>query len=132
MQLLRKKLKSNTNHTYLWVHLTLDLIESYAVIDKAGIRNTTARLPQRVDEAYEKLLSRSPDLQQAKKFLRMVVAAERPLKLEEMALASALRYLWSYDELNIEKLEPEQFRIYILHVCGLLVMVEDLKIYLLH
>ncbi|KAF4620145.1 hypothetical protein G7Y89_g14675 [Cudoniella acicularis] len=45
--------------TYLWVHLTLNLIESDINIDKTGIVEATSYLPETVDEAYERILSRT-------------------------------------------------------------------------
>ncbi|KAK4210289.1 hypothetical protein QBC37DRAFT_35880 [Rhypophila decipiens] len=129
---LQEKLTSNPNRTYLWVHLTLDLIKRHIIIDKAGIRKATSHLPREVYEAYEQLLARSPDRTEAKKLLHMIVAAERPLTLREMALASAVGAHGSYDALKHELLGPERFRDHLLHLCGLLVIIEDSKIYLLH
>ena len=39
------------NRTYLWVYLTLDLID--IDIDKTGIVKVISQLPKKVDEAYE-------------------------------------------------------------------------------
>jgi ankyrin repeat domain-containing protein 50 len=51
--LLLRELMRVPNRTYLWVHLTLDLIESDIDVDKIGIVNATSHLPKTVDEAYE-------------------------------------------------------------------------------
>jgi hypothetical protein len=79
------------NRTYLWVHLTLDLIEGDIDIDKAGIVEATSHLPKTVDEAYERILSRSRNFEEAKKLLHIIVAAARPLTLKEMSVTLALR-----------------------------------------
>jgi ankyrin repeat domain-containing protein 50 len=47
--LLLRELMRALNRTYLWVHLTLDLIESDIDIDKIGIVNATSHLPKTVD-----------------------------------------------------------------------------------
>ncbi|KAK4082345.1 uncharacterized protein Triagg1_2157 [Trichoderma aggressivum f. europaeum] len=65
------------NRTYLWVYLILDLIESDINIDRAGILQVTANTPKTVDEAYNRILSKSHDLKEAIRILQIVVASER-------------------------------------------------------
>jgi ankyrin repeat domain-containing protein 50 len=94
------------NRTYLWVYLTLDLIESNINIDKSGIIKATSCLPQTVNEAYERILSRSCNSDEAKKLLHIIIAATRPLTLKEMSLALALRkYHQSYRDLDLKSEE---------------------------
>ena len=50
------------DRTYLWVCLTLDLIESDIDIDKIGIVNATSHLPKSVYEAYDRIISKSCNL----------------------------------------------------------------------
>jgi len=90
-QLLLEGLLCVRNRTYLWVYLTLDVIQHDIDINKAGIRGAISRIPPTVDEAYEKILKRSADPEEARKLLHIIVTAARPLTLEEMALALALR-----------------------------------------
>ena len=73
------------NRTYLWVHLTLDLIKRDIGIDKIGIVKATSHLPKTVDGAYNRILSEGRDPEEAKRILHIVVAAA--LTLREMALA---------------------------------------------
>lgn len=63
--------------------------------------------------------------------LSMVVAAERPLSLAEMAVALAVKeHHRTYADL---KLEPEErFRQTVRELCGLFITIVDSKIYLLH
>jgi len=79
-----------TRRTYLWVHLTLELIESDIDIDKTEIIEATSHLPRTVDEAYERILSGSHNFKEAKRLLH-IIAATRPLTLKEMNLALSLR-----------------------------------------
>ncbi|KAF3308734.1 hypothetical protein TWF173_000746 [Orbilia oligospora] len=131
--LLLRELMRVPNRTYLWVRLTLDLIESDVSIDKSKIVKITSNLPTTVDEAYERILSKSCNLEEARKLLQIVVAAERPLTLEEMNLAMALALRdghQSYDDVDLKPVE--RFREEIRDLCGLIVTIVNSKIYLLH
>ncbi|KAN0073559.1 hypothetical protein V8E54_008779 [Elaphomyces granulatus] len=130
-ELLLRELMRVPNRTYLWVYLTLDLIESDIDIDKTGIVKTTSHLPKTVDEAYERILSRSHNFEEAKRLLHIIVAAERPLTLKEMSVALAIRENHrSYGDLDLRS--EERFRENIRDLCGLFVTIIDLRIYLLH
>ncbi|UKZ96666.1 uncharacterized protein TrAFT101_011444 [Trichoderma asperellum] len=129
--LLLRELMRVPNRTYLWVHLTLDLIEQDLDLDKTAIVRTTSHLPNTVEEAYEKILSRSRNLEEAKKLLHIVVAAARPLTLSEMNLALTLRsHHQSYSDLELKS--EERFRENVRDLCGLFVAIINSKIYLLH
>src|ERR1700744_3366770 len=130
-ELLLQELMRVLNRTYLWVHLTLDLIESDIDIDKTGIVKATSHLPKTVDEAYERILSRSRNFEEAKILLHIIVAPERPLALKEMRVALALKEnRRSYGDLDLRS--EERFRENVRDLCGLFVTIIDLKIYLLH
>lgn len=133
--LLLEKILCVPNRTYLWVHLTLDLIESDIDIDKSRIRELISHLPETVDEAYDSILSKSGNSKKARKILHIIVAAARPLTLREMSLALVLqeshRY---YDDLELE-FKPgseDRFREKLRDVCGLFVTIIDSRLYLLH
>ena len=130
-KLLLQELMRVPNRTYLWVYLTLDLIESDIDVSKTGIVKATSHLPKTVDEAYERILSRSRNFEEAKRLLHIIVAAERPLTLKEMSVALALRENHrSYGDLDPKP--EDRFRENIRDLCGLFVTIIDLKIYLLH
>ncbi|KAF4335794.1 ankyrin repeat [Fusarium beomiforme] len=130
-QLLLEELRRIPNQTYLWVYLTLELIEKDLNIDKTKIREVTSSLPQGVDMAYEKILAKCSNSEEAKNLLHIIVAAERPLTLAEMGLALALRqYHRSYKDLNCRP--DERVGMYVRDLCGLFVTITDSKIYLLH
>ncbi|KAM0415787.1 hypothetical protein ACHAPT_013248 [Fusarium lateritium] len=121
--------------TYLWVHLTLDLIMDNNYLDKARILDVTSRLPRTVDEAYDGILANSQDANEAMKLLHIVVAATRPLTVNELNLALSLRPRHrAYADLDL-KVGPEaekRFRRKLRNLCGLFITVYDSKIYLLH
>ena len=130
-ELLLRGVMDVRNRTYLWAHLTLDLIESDTDINKTGIAKTISRLPKSVDEAYERILSKSSNSEEAKKLLHIIVAAVRPLTLKEMSLALALRENHqSYGDLDLKS--EDRFRENIRDLCGLFVTIRDTRIYLLH
>ncbi|KAN0070487.1 hypothetical protein V8E54_011356 [Elaphomyces granulatus] len=130
-ELLLQELLRVPHRTYLWVYLTLDLIECDIDIDKSGIVKATSYLPKTVGEAYERILSRSHNFEEAKRLLHIIVAAERPLTLEEMSVAFTLREKYrSYGDLNLRS--EERFRENVRDLCGLFVTIIDSKIYLLH
>ncbi|KAN0067464.1 hypothetical protein V8E54_014333 [Elaphomyces granulatus] len=130
-ELLLQELMRVPNRTYLWVYLTLDLIESDINIDKTEIVKATSHLPKTVDEAYEKILSKSHNFDEAKRLLHIIVAAERPLTLKEMDVALALRENHrSYGDFDFRS--EERFRENVRDLCGLFVTIIDLKICLLH
>ncbi|PON21578.1 hypothetical protein TGAM01_v209609 [Trichoderma gamsii] len=129
--ILLRELMRVPNRTYLWVHLTLDLIEQDLDLDKSGIVRITSHLPNTVEEAYERILSRSRNFEEAKKLLHIVVSAARPLTLSEMNLALTLRsHHQSYDDLNLKS--EERFRENVRDLCGLFIAVIDSRVYLLH
>ncbi|KAN0076427.1 ankyrin repeat-containing domain protein [Elaphomyces granulatus] len=130
-ELLLQELIHVPNRTYLWVHLTLDLIENDIDIDKTGIVNATSHLPKTVDEAYDRILSKSHDFKKAKRILHIIVAAARPLTLKEMALALTIRGNHrSYRDVDLKS--EDRFRETIRDICGLFVTIIGSKIYLLH
>jgi ankyrin repeat domain-containing protein 50 len=130
-QLLLDELLRVPSRTYLWVHLTLDVIRNSVNITRGSIHADTSKIPKNVDEAYDKILCRSRDFEKARRLLHIVIASTRPLSLKEMALALAIKENHqSYSDLELE-LEG-RFRNTVRDLCGLFVTIIDSKIYLLH
>ncbi|KAI9774704.1 MAG: hypothetical protein M1839_001665 [Geoglossum umbratile] len=131
--LLLRQLMRVPHRTYLWVHLTLDLIENDIYIEKSGIVKATSQLPQSVHEAYDKILSKSHNPKEAKRILHITLAAARPLTLSEMNVALVQKSHRSYD--NLDLLDPtseDRFRERLRNFCGLFVTIIGSRIYLLH
>ncbi|KAJ4856607.1 ankyrin repeats (3 copies) domain-containing protein [Trichoderma breve] len=113
---IRARLMRVPNRTYLWVHLTLDLIENDINIDKAGILRATTHIPKTVDEAYNRILSKT---------------AERALSLEELGFALSIqRHHRSCNDIDIK--HEDRLRENIRDTCGLFVTVIQSRVYLLH
>lgn len=109
----------------------MDPIQTDININKSGIRKAVSCLPPTVGKAYEEILNRSTDPEEAKKLLHIVVAATRPLTLAEMAVALALQSNHrSYKDLDLKA--EKRFREHERDLCGLFVTIISSKIYLLH
>ncbi|KPM37856.1 hypothetical protein AK830_g8704 [Neonectria ditissima] len=128
---LQDELSRIPHRTYLWAYLVLDLIQDAIDITEDGLRTFVRKIPATVEAAYEKILSKSRDREKARKLLHIVVAAERPLTVREMAVALAINENHrAYAELRVE---PEtRFRSTVRELCGLFVTIIDSKIYMLH
>ncbi|KAK2805464.1 hypothetical protein FQN51_000290 [Onygenales sp. PD_10] len=132
-ELVLKGLSSVPNRTYLWVYLVLHALDEIVPINPRNIRMLVRELPQSVNEAYNQILCRSRNREEARKALHMIVAATRPLSLEEMAMAMALIQCDQRAAPHEIEVEPEsRFRNTIREICGLFVTIVDSKIYLLH
>ena len=125
---LLERLLAVPNRTYLWVYLTLDLVEKTRHLDRP-ISDITDHLPETVESAYESILSKSSEPKEAKEILQIVAAAARPLTLKEMSVVLALhRNPGSKPDPAPEARFTQEIR----DVCGLFVMVVDSRIYLIH
>ncbi|KAL4884621.1 hypothetical protein BJY04DRAFT_181622 [Aspergillus karnatakaensis] len=130
-KMLLRRLTRVPNRTYLWVYLTLDYIESSIDLDNAAIADITSQLPETVNDAYEKILSKSPDVAKTRKLLHIIVGAARPLTLNEMNVALSIKKSdTSVKDLDLRS--TKRFQTLLRDLCGLFVMVVDSKIYLLH
>ncbi|KAL8296144.1 hypothetical protein RB600_001571 [Gaeumannomyces tritici] len=130
---IRARLMSITHRTYLWLYLVFehlkrpDVKQTVLGLDRSLLKD----LPKTVDEAYEKILSRSTAPQQTRKAILILLGAYRPLKLREVQIAVELApdaaCPGSLD------LEPDQkFKQRLRAWCGLFVTVHDDKVYFLH
>ncbi|KAJ4245978.1 hypothetical protein NW762_013722 [Fusarium torreyae] len=128
--ILTKRLLHVQHRTYLWVHLTLDLIERELDINKTKLISITSQLPQTVDEAYDRIMSKTRNRVKATKMLHLILAAERPLTLTEMSVALELE--GQHHMFKSLDLEPEgRFREKIRDLCGLVTVI-DSRVFLLH
>lgn len=130
-KILQTSLSKFQNRTYLWLHLVFDIIEKSLVIKKNEVPKAIDKIPETVDNAYTAILDKSPESEEARKLLHIVLAAARPLNLEEINVAMNIDdecdskdklSLWSADECyTIVK-----------NICGLFLSVVDSRVYLIH
>ncbi|KAJ5713587.1 uncharacterized protein N7483_010768 [Penicillium malachiteum] len=121
------------DRTYLWVTLTIDVIRSTPSFTKGNIHAVVNQLPATVDNAYKKILTRSPTPKRARTILHAILAAESPLSVGEMALIVACDQAFK-ESVDIEDyLESEEdFKQTLREICGLFVVIIHSRLYLLH
>lgn len=128
---LLKRLLQVENRTYLWVALIFPELERYAGFSERKLLEAIQTIPTTINEAYERILSRSTDLGQARKLLKLVLGAVRPMTLDETNIALSMTDdSLCMDDLDLEP--PTTFRTTVRDLCGLFVHVRDSKIYLIH
>ena len=119
------------NRTYLCLALIFPEIERHAGVSKSRLQVIIQHIPATVQEAYEKILERSTNLDLSRRLLHIVLAAERQLNLTEKNTALAL--VLSDDLTAGLDLESEiSFQSTVRELCGLFVNVENSKVYLIH
>ncbi|UKZ79846.1 hypothetical protein TrVFT333_007609 [Trichoderma virens FT-333] len=136
--IISKRLKSMENRTYLWLHLTSNIIETKrsAYSRSADIEELLCELPANVVGAYEKILSRSQHERKVEALLQIVLAAKRPLTLDEannaLALAVEEGGFSEYAALQ-RKLWPQStFKTTVQNLCGLFISIHDSKLSFIH
>ena len=77
------------HRTYLWLHLAIDDIRTTFKDSLRLAEDWITLIPLSVETAYEKILCRVPAglMDRVKKILDIIVAARRPLIIEEIAMA---------------------------------------------
>ncbi|KAJ4388409.1 hypothetical protein N0V85_007582 [Neurospora sp. IMI 360204] len=85
---LRDMLLKIEHRTYLWVALLFDDLQDQSLKKTAdGIESAIKTLPTSVNEAYEKLLSRSTEHSTVRRTLCLILGALRPLSVSEIRTA---------------------------------------------
>ncbi|KAL9133666.1 MAG: hypothetical protein Q9175_005155 [Cornicularia normoerica] len=133
---ISNRLKEMDNHTYLWLFLTIDIIEkSPSNFRKtSSIDSLLSDLPSKVSDAYERILDRSTNEVNARILLQLIVSATRPLSLQEanVALTIATRKESCRSQGALELWSLQDFKSTVQNMCGLFVSVHDGKLFLIH
>jgi hypothetical protein len=135
---LSNRLKSMENRTYLWLNLTFGIIrgKQAAYAKMSDIQTLLNSLPLDVQYAYDEILRKSEDENKAESLLQIMLAATRPLTLDEANIALTLvteesRPL-SHDELDTKLWAKEGFKSTVKNLCGLFITVHDSKLFFIH
>ncbi|KAH6637248.1 hypothetical protein F5144DRAFT_592173 [Chaetomium tenue] len=129
---LKERLLEIEHRTYLWVYLVFDYLKQFDLKrTPKGVDESIATLPENVNQAYEKILSRSDKADMVRKALSIILVASRPLTLSEMNIAvNTNTDASSLEDLDLEP--EEDFQTHLREWCGLFVSVYHGKIYFLH
>ncbi|KAJ5760777.1 hypothetical protein N7520_007933 [Penicillium odoratum] len=124
------------NRTYLWLHLTLHIIEENPSLygRRSDVEALLEDLPDEVSAAYERILARSNSLVRTEALLRILLAAMEPLTLDEanMALTTVLAKQNSQPVLVSDMWPSEVFKNIVKDLCGLLVNFHGSKLVFMH
>ena len=135
-QVISDNLKRKKNRTYLWLFLTVDIIQKSGIkySKPSSIYSLLSELPNEISDAYEMILNRSEDAESAKLLLQIIVAATRPLTLQEanIALALATHHEQGSSHKELDLWPSEVFSSIAKNICGLLVTTREGKLYVLH
>ncbi|KAL7914748.1 hypothetical protein GGI35DRAFT_435150 [Trichoderma velutinum] len=126
---LKIKLQETTHRTYLWIYLVFDYLEKEDFKKTLkGVESALVTLPQSVNEAYERILSKSKEDPMVRKVLNIIFAARRPLSLAEMNAAVNIDILSRTIDLERE----EDFKFRLRSWCGLFISIHHDNIYFIH
>ncbi|KAH7040872.1 uncharacterized protein B0I36DRAFT_311671 [Microdochium trichocladiopsis] len=130
-KILQQALSEIPQKTYLWVYLVLEELEKTLETDARALQEIVKTLPKRVEDVYEKMLSRIGHPHRVKKMFSILLAAAEPLNLLQLSQAWAIvPETKHYQKLNV--LSEAQITSLVGAICGLLVIVVDKKVYFLH
>ncbi|KAI0539343.1 hypothetical protein GGR58DRAFT_512395 [Xylaria digitata] len=109
-------------------------IEEAVYFRKGDLRTVIRNLPPTVEEAYNDILCKSYDPDKARNILHIIVAADRPLYLKEMAAVLAFQgeIHRCHEDLRRDLPSLDRLRTAIRETCGLFVVIQDSQVFLLH
>jgi ankyrin repeat protein len=130
---LEKRLLDIQHRTYLWTYLVFDHLKlsSFKKTEKGIDTTIIDTLPENVNQAYEKILSKCQDDPVVRRVLCIILAATEPLTVREMNIAASMTLeARSMDDADLE--DPADFKSRLRSWCGLFVSVHHEKVYFLH
>ncbi|KAJ1324090.1 ankyrin repeat domain-containing protein 50 [Microdochium nivale] len=127
-------LNSTRQSSHLWVHLIFESLKEVNALSQSTFSEAIRTLPRSIEEAYDKILSKSRDTKNVLKVLQLVVAATRPLQLEEVATALTFdsEKHHTYADLVADLSDATALGKEIRDLCGFFIKVTNGRVYLLH
>ncbi|KAI1409382.1 hypothetical protein F5Y13DRAFT_170299 [Hypoxylon sp. FL1857] len=135
---IEAKLLARADRTFLWVSLILSLLEQ-KVEDGASRRELDAILKNRnIYNIYSELLASRSASQEARKALMIILAATRPLRIDEISIALAVTPeddttrlgSTTFDDIEYDLFHP--FENHIKSLCGHFIRIIRQKVYFVH
>jgi hypothetical protein len=131
MQDLQVALINRADRTFLWTTMIIDLLKDAAKRGASKTEMTAILASTDIFSIYHRLLNNSADIVQARKLLCIIIAATRPLKLQELNAALAIHSTHkSFADLESERRHP--FDNYIKYLCGNFLRIIHSTVYFVH
>ena len=128
---LAQGILATDNCTYLWLHFVFEKLREKPRIDKETAKKWLEELPKDVNDVYNSILMRSRDQDETKRLLQIIVAAARPLRVEEVGVALFIRESdKTYRDLELQI--GKQLETTIQNACGLFIHIVDGTVRLIH
>ncbi|KAJ5494606.1 hypothetical protein N7463_010693 [Penicillium fimorum] len=128
---LLRGILATENRTYLWLDLIFKMIEGMPRIDRQAVRGLLGNLPTTVDDVYNSILHKATNQAETKKLLQIIVAATRPLHLNEIGVALAItEETQCYEDLELQR--GEQLAIAVQNIRGPFIQIVDGSVFLIH
>ncbi|EEY18131.1 conserved hypothetical protein [Verticillium alfalfae VaMs.102] len=130
-------LKGGEDRTYLWASLVFESLEKNNNNTQKGWRDLVSNLPKTIHGAYERLLRQvsNVDAKKVDRLFHLIIAAQRPLTLEEMDIALCA---WENVQDKLGALSEDDldlnaaFSDWIRQACGLFVSIYDNRLFFIH
>ncbi|KAK2589694.1 hypothetical protein QQS21_012632 [Conoideocrella luteorostrata] len=131
---LEQQLIEMEHRTYLWLYLAMDDIRTTFRNSLQPEEESILLIPNSVGAAYEKILARVPavSIPDVKLILKIIVAARRPLTIEEIAMALGMAKRPYSGTLDQARLNKQGLGGKIRQLCGLFVFINNSRLYLIH
>lgn len=126
---LHAEISRKAGRTFLWVKLIFDALEQLHSTTPEEIRKLLDTNPSELDTLYESSLSCTKDKGRTRRLLQILIAAARPLNLEEVNVALQIRDNCVYFE-DID-LEPD-IESAIKWLCGSVLRITDSTVDFMH
>jgi hypothetical protein len=132
-QEIQEVLIEGSNGVFLWVHLILYDLQTSSRTSPLAIRRRLKTLPKSLPDLYRNILLeiKPENLEAAHKILQWVVWAERPLTLQELAIAIAIQPGHKSMSALSDAMEPDLENV-LRSIFGALIMVQDNSVYFVH
>lgn len=142
---MHRELVARADRTFLWVTLILQLLRKRSEEGASRYELNLILNSRTVDAIYHAMLSSRPNHSKARKMLSIILAAFRPLTIEELSIALAVTpdhqtfqhsvqprrpSLRTFEHLDWELVYP--FENHIKGLCGHFVRIIQGKVYLVH
>ncbi|GKT61520.1 ankyrin repeat protein [Colletotrichum tofieldiae] len=129
--MVEKVLSEGADRTFLWVSLVFDSIERLQSRKLSSIEKSLVSLPSDLDQLYENALKSFVDRAASYRLLGIVLAAKRPLKLEELNIALSIGENVTSMKTLEQELEPDA-EYTVKELGGFFVRIIDSTVFLVH